>query len=273
MFEALARWRRRRLLEKYAFPDKDWDEALAPFRFFDRLSGEERRRLRELVSLFCAEKEFAGAGGFEVTLRVQLTIAAQACLPILNLDLAFYRDWRSIVVYGGEALKVRREVTDEAGVVHEYEDEIVGEAGVGGPLVLAWQSVMEELPGEEPVCNAVIHEFAHRVDGLSGETNGAPPLTRKFHAGMTRAGWQATMRHAYDEFCAEVGRWEARGEREHEMPLIDPYAAEDAGEFFAVVSEVFFVRPAELHGRFPELYKLLARYYRQEPLGSEGQGA
>ncbi|HEY4374375.1 MAG TPA: M90 family metallopeptidase [Burkholderiales bacterium] len=269
MFEALARWRRRRLLEKYAFPDAAWEEALAPFRFFDRLDTQERQRLREMVSLFCADKEFAGAGGFEVNLRVQLTVAAQGCLPILNLDLAFYRNWRSIVVYGGEALIVKRQTMDEAGVMHEYEDEIVGEAGADGPLVLAWESILEEVPGGEPVCNAVIHEFAHRIDALNGTPNGAPPLTSRFHAGLARAEWQKTMRHAYDEFCAEVGRWEARGERENEMPLIDPYAAEDAGEFFAVVSEVFFVRPEDLTGRYPELYRLLARYYRQDPLAAQ----
>jgi Mlc titration factor MtfA (ptsG expression regulator) len=83
---------------------------------------------------------------------------------------------------------------------------------------------------------------------------------------MSRVEWQGTMRHAYDEFCAQVGRWEARGEREHEMPVIDPYAADNAAEFFAVMSETFFTRPEDVHAQFPELYALLARYYRQQPL-------
>jgi Mlc titration factor MtfA (ptsG expression regulator) len=266
MFERFAQWRRKRLIEKYSFPDADWEEALAPFRFFDRLNAEEKQRLRELVSLFCAEKEFAGAGGFEVDLRVQLTIAAQACLPILNLDLAFYRKWSSIVVYG-QTLLIHKTEVDEAGVVHEYDDEIVGEAAEDGPLVLVWENVIAETPGEEPVCNAVIHEFVHRIDMLNGYANATPPLTAKFHADLPRAQWLAVMGHAYGEFCAKVGRWEARGMREEEMPLIDPYAAENEGEFFAVVSEVFFVRPRELYEVFPDLYRLLARYFRQQPLG------
>lgn len=265
MFGALARWRRRRLLEKYAFPDDAWRAALAPFRFFDRLDADELRRLRELVSLFCAEKEFAGAQGYEVTLKTQLMIAAQACLPILNLDLSFYGGWSGIIVYPGEMV-ARRQVMDEAGVMHEYDEVISGEAMPGGPLVLSWEDVTLAGADEAPGYNVVIHEFAHKIDMLAGEPNGAPPLTAKFHAGLTRAEWQATMRYAYDEFCAQVGRWEARGERDEDLPLIDPYAAEHPSEFFAVVSETFFTRPDDVRGDFPELYKLLGRYYRQEPL-------
>jgi Mlc titration factor MtfA (ptsG expression regulator) len=267
MFGKLARWRRRRLLEKYAFPDSAWSAALAPFRFFDRLDAPENQRLRELVSLFCAEKEFAGAGGYQVTLQTQLMIAAQACLPILNLDLSFYGGWSGIVVYPGEMV-ARRNVVDEAGVVHEYDEVIAGEAMPGGPVLLSWEDVTQAGAEDAPGYNVVIHEFAHKIDMLSGEASGAPPLLAKFHAGLTRAEWQATMRHAYDEFCAQVGRWEARGEREQDAPLLDPYAAEHPSEFFAVVSETFFTRPDDVIGEFPDLYRLLSRYYRQEPLGA-----
>jgi len=267
MFKRLAQWRRRRLLEKYSFPDADWEEALAPFHFFDRLSVEEKGRLRELVSLFCAEKEFAGAGEFEISLRTQLMIAAQACLPILNLDLSFYRGWSGIIVYPGEMV-VQREEVDEDGVVHRYEDVLTGEAMPGGPVVLSWEDVTLAGAEESPGYNVVIHEFAHKIDMLTGDANGAPLLTTQFHTGMSRAEWQSTMRHAYDEFCAQVGRWEARGEREDEMPVIDPYAADNAAEFFAVMSETFFTRPEDVQVQFPELYTLLARYYRQQPLGN-----
>jgi Mlc titration factor MtfA (ptsG expression regulator) len=265
MFERLARWRRGRLLEKYAFPDEKWEQALAPFAFFDRLSSVEKQRLRELVSLFCAEKEFAGAGGYEVTLATQLMIAAQACLPVLNLDLSFYGGWHGIIVYPGEMV-AQRNVTDEDGVVHEYEEVIAGEAMPGGPVMLSWEDVESAGAQDTPGYNVVIHEFAHKIDMLTGSANGAPPLSSEFHAGMSRNEWQATMRRAYDEFCAQVGRWEARGAREHEMPVIDPYAAEAPEEFFAVMSETFFTAPQEVRESFPGLYALLARYYRQDPL-------
>jgi Mlc titration factor MtfA (ptsG expression regulator) len=266
MFKWFSERRRAKLLEKYSFPDEDWEEALAPFAFFDRLGAGDRARLRQLVSLFCAEKEFVGAGEFEIKLRTQLMIAAQACLPILNLDLSFYRGWSGIIVYPGEVL-VQREEVDEDGVVHQYEDVLTGEAMPGGPVVLSWEDVTLAGAEETPGYNVVIHEFAHKIDMLSGDANGAPLLTTQFHAGMSTQEWQDTMRHAYDEFCAQVGRWEARGMREEEMPLIDPYAADNAAEFFAVMSETFFTMPEDVLAAFPALYKLLARYYRQQPLG------
>lgn len=49
------------------------------------------------------------------------------------------------------------------------------------------------------------------------------------------------------------------------LPL-DPYAATDEAEFFAVSSEAFFVSPHRLQQGLPDWYALLARYYRQDPL-------
>jgi Mlc titration factor MtfA (ptsG expression regulator) len=37
------------------------------------------------------------------------------------------------------------------------------------------------------------------------------------------------------------------------------------GEFFAVVSEIFFCRPVEMRAEKPELYAVLAGFYRQNP--------
>ena len=63
---------------------------------------------------------------------MQVNIAVQACLPILNLGLEWYRGWSSIVVYPGEFL-VPRSIADEDGVVHEYVEPITGEAWEGAP--------------------------------------------------------------------------------------------------------------------------------------------
>ena len=50
-----------------------------------------------------------------------------------------------------------------------------------------------------------------------------------------------------------------------EDTAIDPYAAEDPAEFFAVVSEVFFADPLLLRGEYPDVYAQLAAFYRQDP--------
>jgi Mlc titration factor MtfA (ptsG expression regulator) len=46
---------------------------------------------------------------------------------------------------------------------------------------------------------------------------------------------------------------------------IDPYAAENPAEFFAVLSEVFFEAPKVLLQQYPEVYRQLADFYRQDP--------
>ena len=203
--------------------------------------------MRELVLLFLAEKEFAGAHGLDVTDEMRLSVAAQACLPILELGLDWYRGWRGIVVYPGD-FRVRRTEVDDDGVVHEWDDELAGEAMPGGPVVLSWDAL-----ARDPSINVVIHEFAHKLDMLNGAADGVPPL----HAGMDRAAWIKAFEGAYDGFCDAVDR--------NKDTWLDPYAAEHLSEFFAVISEAFFREARETRRRYPDVYDQLRAFYRQDP--------
>ena len=204
-------------------------------------------KLRELVLLFLAEKEFTGAHGLELTDQMRVSIAAQACLPILELGLDWYRGWRGIVVYPGD-FRVRRTEVDEDGVVHEWDDELAGEAMPGGPVVLSWDAL-----ARDPEINVVIHEFAHKLDMLNGSADGVPPL----HAGMDRAAWVAALEQGYEGFCDAVERGKDT--------WLDPYAAEHVSEFFAVMSEAFFREPREMRRRYADVYDQLRLFYRQDP--------
>ncbi len=240
----LTEWRRRRVLRNHRIDDTLWQSATAPLKFLPRSP-----KLRELALLFLAEKEFSGAQGLEVTDGMRVSIAAQACTPILELGLDWYRGWRGIVVYPGD-FRVRRQEVDEDGVVHEWEDDLAGEAMPGGPVVLSWDAA-----AHDPVINVVIHEFAHKLDMLNGEADGVPPL----HAGMDRRAWRAVFDEAYDGFCDAVDRGRDT--------WLDPYAAEHPSEFFAVISEAFFREAHETKRRYPEVYDQLALFYRQDPAG------
>src|SRR5688572_9694648 len=187
----LSDWRRRRVLQKHRIDDAPWASATAPLAFLPKTP-----RLRELALLFLAEKEFAGAHGLEVSDAMRISIAAQACLPILELGLDWYAGWRGIVVYPGD-FRVRREEMDEHGVVHQWEDELAGEAMPGGPVVLSWDAL-----AHDPAMNVVIHEFAHKLDMLNGAADGVPPL----HPGMDRRAWTAAFAAAYQGFCDALER-------------------------------------------------------------------
>lgn len=268
MLSKLTRWlgkrRRDRALRSHPIPDALWHDTVESLPFLAYLAPADLDRLRELTSLFLAEKSFSTAHGLELTDAMIVGIAVQACLPVLNLDLSLYAGWVGIVVYPGEFV-IRKTVQDDDGVVHEVEQDASGEAWEGGPVILSWEDA--QMTDARDAYNVVIHEFAHKIDMLNGAADGYPPLFRRWHAPHLDAqAWSDVFDHAYDQFCARVDavpdRAWARFERDS---LIDPYAADHPSEFFAVCSEALFVQPRAFEAEFPELYRLLARYYRQDP--------
>ena len=235
-----------------AVSDELWQRVISPLPFITHLPSTEQIELRQLVDRFLQEKEFSSGGGLELNDEICTTIAAQGCLPILKLGLSAYRDWIGIIVYPGEFV-VPRQQEDETGIIHEFDDVIAGEAWEGGPLIISWQDVQLADAGY----NVVIHEFAHKLDMLNGEADGIPAL----HSGITLDEWEEALFAAYDEFCQRVdGR---------EETVIDPYASESPGEFFAVLTESFFEIPDVVADEYPALYELFKRFYRQDPLARE----
>ncbi len=240
----LTNWRRKRVLEKHRIDNALWQRATRGLGFIEKFSAE---KLKQLTILFLAEKEFAGAHGLEVTNVMRVSIAAQACVPILELGIDWYAGWSGIVVYPGD-FRVRRSEVGEDGVTHEWQDELAGEAMPGGPVVLSWDTA-----AHDPEINVVIHEFAHKLDMLNGAADGLPPL----HTGMDRRAWVGAFKQAYEGFCDALERGRDT--------WLDPYAAEDPAEFFAVVSEKFFSDAKQVQRRYPDVYDQLKLFYRQDP--------
>src|SRR5690606_12519246 len=122
--------------------------------------------------------------GVEVSGQMRLSIAVQAALPVLHLDLALYEGWTEIVIYPGGFLIPRTDV-DENGVVHEYVQEASGEAWEGGPVILSWE---DSDSGARDGGNVVIHEFAHKLDLYAGDADGLPSLAQ--HPHMSPKRWR-----------------------------------------------------------------------------------
>ena len=248
MFGAIRRWWRRRIIEREPLDHGVWQATLDRLPFLSGLTDDEQARLRETVILFLHRKSIRGTAGLELDSAMQLMIAAQACILILNLDIDYYRGWVEVIVYPDEFVPTI-EYTDEDGVVHVDREARVGEAWLQGPLILSWADVA---PLDDGV-NVVIHEFAHKLDMLNGDANGYPPL----HAGMTRDAWTSAFTSAYEDFCRRVDG--------NEETAIDPYAAESPAEFFAVMSEAFFEMPRTVMTAYPQVYAQLRSFYRQDP--------
>jgi len=252
MLNALRRWRDRRTLARRPIPDDLWLATLVRFPFLAQLGAEDARQLREMSTLFLDRKEFNGAQGLAVTDDMAVAIAAQACLPILHLGLDWYDSFIGIVVHADEVV-ARREVMDEDGVVHHYEEPLSGEAMEGGPVTLSWKDVAGAGNSAEWGYNVVIHEFAHVLDMRDGEANGMPALPSR----NAQAEWRAVFDASYQRFCVQVDAGEET--------LLDPYGAEAPSEFFAVACEAFFVAPLDLQAEHPQVYRQLQQFFQQDP--------
>lgn len=247
-------WRRKRILARLAIYPAVWQQVLDSLPILDGLNTEETERLRERSLLFLHAKRLTALPGVDLQLQDRLRLAAQAQLPLLHLaDLNWYEGFHEIVIYPGDFHSPQKH-RDSAGVVHEWDDEHSGEAWLQGPVILAWPGVHES--GDWEGYNLVIHELAHKLDMLNGDANGLPPL----HSSMRVEAWATAMQSAYDVLNVTLDA------DPDAHTNIDPYAAENPAEFFAVTSEYFFSAPDLLHASYPEVYAQLQAFYRQDPL-------
>lgn len=258
MFELLQNWRRRRQLEHARLPAAEWRMAVARSPVLAGLTPMELERLRDLATLFLAEKTLEPAGGLELLPDMGPLIAAQASLPILNLGLDYYQGWRAVILYP-EGFLAHHEYTDANGLVHSVRRPLIGEAWERGPVILSWADIVGTL--DQPGLNVVIHEMAHKLDMLTGAVNGLPPL----HRDMTVRAWSRAFTAGYDHLrrAVEGGRPTA----------LDSYAADSPAEFFAVASEAFFETPAVIADAYPAIYIQLRAFYRQDPLARQSSVA
>lgn len=250
---AFMRWWRTRHLsrERTRYGSHDWAVAWDALPLLRGLEADQAGRLKDLAVLFLREKRLEPVQGLELSDSMRLLVALQACLPILELGLEWYRGWYALVLYPAEFL-TEHEQMDEHGLVWTQAEVRSGESWDQGPVILSWADV--EGGRERDGYNVVIHELAHKLDLGDGAVNGRPPL----HPGMSGEEWTRVFSAAYEDLC----RRDASGE---ETP-IDPYACESPAEFFAVVSEAFFELPDLLEGEYPEVYRQLCAFYRQDPL-------
>ena len=245
--------KRKRLIETSIIPSPLWDASVGKSHCLRGLDDGESRRLRELATVFLWEKEFLPVRGAAVTERIKILIASYACLPVLNLGIDRYDRWSSIILTPREYRVENREV-DEFGVVHEYEDEVSGEVLELGPVIFSLADIRGSGKGD----NVVIHEMAHKLDGLGGAVDGMPPLEGR----VEPERWRKDFGEAFQKL-REAG---SRGVRNVLLRRFDSYASEDPSEFFAVSCEYFFERPHFLSRVFPEVYAGLSDFFLQDPV-------
>ena len=245
--------RRRQRVRSQPFPAA-WREILRQrVPYLRALPPDLQLQLKQHIQVFLAEKPFIGCAGLVITDEIRVTVAAQACLLILNRPTDYYPRLRQILVYPG-AFIVNQVQRDDAGMVSEDGHVLSGQSWSQGQVILSWEDVLEGAAEVDDAQNVVIHEFAHQLDQEKGHATGAPILPSR----QRYERWSVVMRQAYKQLQLDA--------RMHQPSLFDHYGATDPAEFFAVVSETFFERPSSMASQEPALYQELRDFYRIDPL-------
>jgi MtfA peptidase len=241
--------KRREKLRASPFP-AEWGDILTRNVPYESLLDEnEKRDVRGLIQILLDEKRFEGCAGVEITDEIRVTVAAQACLLLLNRPTDVFPGLRTILVYPDAFMAPSIEHLED-GVVVEGMEARAGESWSLGNVVFSWADVLEGAADPGDGYNPVLHEFAHQLDYESGASEGAPALPDR----RSEDEWRRIFTREYRALSA--------GRR---SPL-DPYGAKSPAEFFAVATETFFERPVELKTAHPDLYEQLQTYYRQDPV-------
>lgn len=248
----LLRERRRRRLRAMP-PDPEWLRTLEHrFVLFRRLGAEDRAELVGHTRVLLDEKRFEGCGGLDLTDEMRVLVGAQASLLLLHRQTDYFPKLFSILVYP-DAYVVPVQFEAGGGLVVEDQVDHIGESWDTGSLIVSWRDVLAGAAGRDRGCNVVLHEFAHQVDGETGETDGVPRIEDP----ELRARWSRVFEREYDRLCELADR--------RRRTFIDEYGASHPSEFFAVATEHFFMEPVEFARRHAELYQVLAAFWRQDP--------
>ncbi|MEM9533210.1 MAG: M90 family metallopeptidase [Pseudomonadota bacterium] len=243
--------RRKKILRDHPIAEGEWADTLAQLPLIRTLDAARQAELRALATWFMHDKDFYGGGDMDVVRPVQLVIAAQSCLPVLHMGYDWLEGWYSVYVYPG-AFRTRQSWRNRDGLVEEDKRVLAGAAHQRGGMVLSWNNVTEDVADADDGNNVVIHEIAHKIDMRNGPADGYPPL----HRGMSARRWADVMQRAFDELNEQTRRG---------RPRIDPYAATEPAEFFAVTSEYYFEAPETLKRVFPDVHQQLGLFYQGGP--------
>lgn len=228
-----------------------WRATRAALPWLSALDNARDARLRDLAARFLQQKTITPVGGLQLDAHQRCMLAALCCMPLLEFGIGGLRGWSQLIVYP-DAFRVNRSHVDAAGVLHEGEDDLIGEAWEAGPVILSWADVVADCEDPRAGFCVAVHEIAHKLDALDGLLDGTPPLP-----GPWQRGWARDFQLAYDALVADVdaGRDTA----------IDGYAAEAPEEFFAVATEYHFSDPTTLRDAMPQVAAHLQKFYGPSP--------
>ena len=210
--------------------------------FYQRLGKEEQKRFEQQIADFLAAVKIE-AVGLEITRLDELLIAASAVIPIFGFVDWTYQNLTNVLLYPDT---FDHEFQFEGG-----ERKIMGMVGSGfmnGQMILSQTALRHGFSKSAGKENTGIHEFVHLLDKSDGATDGIP---------------ENLMGHAYTLPWIKMMHEEMERIKDDQSD-INPYALTNEAEFFAVIAEYFFEKPALLKEKHPGLYEQLSKIFAQK---------
>ncbi|MFK8028385.1 MAG: zinc-dependent peptidase [Gammaproteobacteria bacterium] len=217
---------------------------------YTRLPSELNNQLHGCIQLFLAEKEFIGRG-IDITDKIRLTIAGNACMLLLNGQTRRFPGFSSILVYPDTY--VAKQTSHEGSLEATKDSHRAGESWFRGPIVLSWGDTIRGSLNVEDGHNVVIHEFAHKLDEQSGRMDGLPLLRKNEHY----PEWASVLSEEFDSLKHRAQR--------RKNSVMDEYGTISPPEFFAVATESFFEKAKQMKKKLPDLYQQLSQFYNIDP--------
>ena len=219
---------------------------------YSMLPQELQLKLHDKIGQFVATTYFEGCADLELTDEMILTVAAQACILVLNQEDPPYPNLKTVLLYPTTFQSVVRE-RDAMGVVTEREIRRLGESWSNGTVILAWDSVQHGARNIRDGHNVTMHEFAHQLDQEDGNTDGVP-LMDTHEAYRT---WGSVLGDGYAQLVEKAER--------RKKSVLDKYGTTNLAEYFAVATEAFFEKPRQMQRKRADLYQELVDYYQLDP--------
>ena len=225
-----------------------WQQILSEqVAFYRALTDDEKTRFEQQTQVFLARTRITGVQT-EVDDSTRLLVAASALIPVFGFPDWEYRNLSEVLIVP-DAWQLDNDPTKEIaplqgtllGSVQGFQNQHY--------MRLSKASLEQGFRDAADRQNVGIHEFAHLLDEADGVIDGLPKAA--LPPALLRQ-WAAVMQR---EIAAiQAGKSE-----------INPYAATNEAEFFAVVTEYFFEKPEKLQENHPDLYELLNQAFRQNP--------
>lgn len=236
--------KKKKTIELLPFPENYRSILLEQVEFYKNLNPEKRTEFEERIQLFLATTKITGVKTVVEDID-KVLVAASAVIPIFGFPGWEYVSLQEVLLYPDSFNHDFEQTGMDRNVLG-----MVGTGAMNGVMILSQFELRQAFSNKTGKTNTAIHEFVHLVDKTDGSTDGLPEfiLEKQY-----LVPWLQLMRAEIKKIVEDNSD-------------INPYGATNEAEFFAVVSEYFFERPELLEEKHPELYRLLVKIFRQEPL-------